>query len=54
MGKIKYGVLVPRSIKQALQFDKDNKDTYWRDPIIKEIEALMGHKTFDYLEANAR
>ena len=54
MGKIKYGVLVPRSINQALQFDRDNKDTYWRDAIVKEIEALMGHKTFEYLEANAR
>jgi len=46
MGSYKYGVYVPRSVKEALQIDKDNGNDLWKEAIIKEIKGLMDMKTF--------
>ena len=29
----KYGIAVPRSIKEALEFDRENPNTFWQDAI---------------------
>ncbi len=49
MGNVKYGVKIPKNIKEALMMDKFNKDDLWKEAIIKEISALMGRQTFEYL-----
>ena len=36
----KYGVKVPRNVKEALKFDDDNNNTYWWDAIRKEMKSL--------------
>ena len=33
----KYGIKVPRTIKQAYEFDKENGNTFWRDAVKKEM-----------------
>jgi hypothetical protein len=38
--QFKYGVQVPRNIKQAMEFDKTNGNTLWQDSIKEEIKAL--------------
>lgn len=37
----KYGHKVPRSVKEALQFDKENEDHRWRDAIAKEMGNVI-------------
>ena len=32
---IKYRIRVPRNAKEAIQFDKENGNTLWRDAILK-------------------
>ena len=54
MGNIKYGIRVPKKFKEALELDKVNGNHLWCDSIIKEIEALMGHITFAFLNENAK
>ena len=46
MGGFKYGVWVPRSVKEALEVDRKNGNNLWREAINKEIEALQQFKTF--------
>ena len=36
----KYGVEIPRSIKEAFKLDKKNQDNFWQDAINKEMENL--------------
>ena len=36
----KYGIEIPRSVDEALRFDKLNGNTFWRDAINKEMENL--------------
>ena len=33
----KYGVLVPKTVKEAIQIDKANGDTRWWDAILQEM-----------------
>ena len=35
---MKYGILIPSNVREALQFDKDNGNTYWHDAIQKEMQ----------------
>ena len=35
-GEMKYGVLVPNNVKQALAIDESNGDKQWQDAIKKE------------------
>ena len=37
-GSMKYGILIPSNVREALQFDKDNGNTYWHDAIQKEMQ----------------
>ena len=52
MENIKYGV--PKNVGEALALDKANGNHLWRDSLIKEIEALMGHRAFAFLNENAK
>jgi hypothetical protein len=36
----KFGIKLPRSIKQALEFDKENGNTFWYDAIQKELKNV--------------
>ena len=36
----KFGIKIPSSVEEALQFDKDNGDTFWYDAINKEIKNV--------------
>jgi len=44
----KYGVEVPRSVREAYELDKINGNTLWRDAIAKEMKNVM--IAFDILE----
>ena len=35
----KYGVRIPKLVKEALQIDKENGDTKWWDAIVQEMGA---------------
>jgi hypothetical protein len=37
----KYGVLIPKSVKQAYEIDEANGDTVWRDAINKEMPKIV-------------
>ena len=37
----KYGIRLPKSIKEALAIDKETGTTFWRDAIAKEIKNAM-------------
>ena len=36
----KFGIAITRSVEEALEFDKNNKNTYWADAIAKEMENI--------------
>jgi hypothetical protein len=46
----KYGIEIPFTVQQALDLDKKNGDTYWRDAIEKEMSNLK--VAFDILDDN--
>lgn len=50
----KFGVQVPKSVKEALEFDKKNKTNLWAEAIRKEIEQLLEYKTFKILKRGQR
>ena len=54
MGNLKYGIRVPKNVKEALKFDEENKNTYWEDSIKKEPDALMGRNTFEFLNKSVK
>jgi hypothetical protein len=37
----KYGIQVPKTVKEALQFDRENGNTYWADAIKKEMSKAQ-------------
>jgi hypothetical protein len=45
-GEVKYGVAVPRNVREALHFDEENGDLLWTDAMSKEIMALQKLKCF--------
>ena len=47
--KFKFGVQVPMGVKQAMELDKKNGNTKWRDAIKKELEQLDEFKVFRLL-----
>jgi hypothetical protein len=49
---IKFGVEVPRTVKEAFEFDKKNNDLKWAEAIEKEMQGLADHKTFRFLAPN--
>ena len=36
----KYGVLIPKTVKQDIQLDKANGDTRWWDAILQEMKNV--------------
>ena len=46
LGEIKYGVRVPRTVKEALRFDEENDNSFWADAISKEMDTLNKLKCF--------
>jgi len=44
----KYGIAVPRSVKEALELDRVNQNTLWRDAIAKDMKNVR--IAFDILE----
>ena len=44
--KYMYGVLIPNTYKQALQFDKDNGNTKWFDSVQLELGQVDDYNTF--------
>ena len=48
--KYKFGVRVPFGLKQAMQLDKENGNTFWFDAIKKKLSCLTDHKVFRFLE----
>jgi len=44
----KYGVQIPRSVKEAYELDRINGNTLWRDTITKEMKNVL--IAFDILE----
>ncbi len=45
---LKYGVEVPRTVREALELDKQNGNTLWADAIEKEINALLLLDCFEF------
>ena len=37
----KYGIQVPRNVKEAIKINEANENTFWQDAIKKEISALQ-------------
>ena len=52
--RYKFGVRVPRNVKEALQLDRENGNTYWADAMREEIAQLNEYKTFRSAGFNAR
>ena len=46
----KYGIQVPRTVKQAYELDKKNGNNFWRDAIELEMSALYDLKCFEFKE----
>ena len=46
--KEKLGVKIPRNMKEALLFDKENKNNKWMDAVAKEIDALKRLNFFKF------
>ena len=44
----KYGVIVPQSVRHALQLDADAGNTFWMDAIKKEIDYLLALDCFSF------
>ena len=44
--KYKFGVRVPRNIKEALALDKENKNNLWAQAIKKEMDKIMEFEVF--------
>ena len=50
--KVKMGIDVPRNTKEALLFDKQNKNTLWADAIFKEMCGLRRLNVFKFHAPN--
>ena len=46
---MKFGVEVPRTVKEALELDKNNGNNKWAEAIQKEMQGLHDHQTFRFL-----
>lgn len=44
--QVKYGVIIPRSVKHAYKLDREDGTTLWADAIRKEIESLLALHCF--------
>ena len=49
---MKYGIQVPRNVKEAYLLDTKNGDTFWQDAIKLEIDSLLEMNCFDFKARN--
>ena len=47
----KFGIELPKTVKRALEIDKETGTTFWRDVIEKEMKTVM--VAFDILPEGA-
>ena len=47
---VKYGIKVPRTLKEAIMLDKENNNTLWQDAIDKEMNGIL--PGFDFPDSN--
>ena len=50
--RLKFGVQVPRTVKEAINFDKINNNTLWQDAIKKEMQALYESACFEFKDSS--
>ena len=48
----KYGIRIPQSIRQAIIFDDENKNTKWQHSMAKEIGSLKKLDVFEFHPSN--
>ena len=48
----KYGICIPKTIKEAVPIDKENGDTRWQDTILQEMKNVR--PAFEAFEGNKR
>ena len=48
----KYGIQIPKSVKEALEIDKENGDHIWRDSIAEEMNKIKTEQAFELYENN--
>ena len=48
--RFRFGIQVPRNIKEAMELDKINGNTAWQDALEKEIGQLFDYNTFKVLK----
>ena len=41
-----FGIKVPRNVKQAIEYDKENGNTKWQDAMTLEIDNVQAYSTF--------
>ena len=46
--RVKFGIKVPNNVKQALEFDRENKNNLWGEAIAKEMTALTKAGVFSF------
>ena len=50
----KFGVRVPRNVKEALRLDKENKNNLWQEAMDRETGQLFEYKVFHSIGKDAR
>ena len=46
--RYKYGVKIPRNVKEALNFDKENRNNKWAEAMKLEIQSLNDLECFEF------
>ena len=46
--QVKYGVVVPQSVKHALELDTESENTLWTDAIRKKLASLLALNCFEF------
>ena len=44
--KYMFGYLIPRSYKEAMEFDKDNNNTKWANATREEMDSIKEQQVF--------
>eukprot|EP00957_Ditylum_brightwellii_P057064 4324871-Ditylum_brightwellii.AAC.1 len=47
----KYGIEGPRSVRHAIELDKANGNTVWKDDMTLEVDALKEMECFDFQDS---
>ncbi len=50
--RVKFGIKIPNSVREALILDSENKNSLWADAIKKEMAALGKAGVFQYISPN--